>query len=188
PNSRYRNTDKKVQQTQIKENDNKVASSNLSNEKEVENIDKKENHQIFSLVSSNTEEEVDVDDIEVDNNEDSDLKEMKVQIIIKIVQKTLRKKIISKDYIVSYKVVNTCEPLNKLENESDFQEFIGEYKRVVLSGKKILMIVIIRDKLTKKKNHTSSDESGFSSAEELQGKKKKKSHTICEDDLTKEKK
>ncbi|POG78265.1 hypothetical protein GLOIN_2v1473341 [Rhizophagus irregularis DAOM 181602=DAOM 197198] len=187
----YRNADKKVQQIQIKQNDNKVTPSDLSNEKEVENIDKKENHQIFSLVSSDTEEEDDVDDIEVDNDEDSDLEELKVQIIVKsknikasiaktlniepasyenimekinsVVQKTLRKKVISKDYIVSYKAVNAREPSNELEDESDFQEFIGEYKR-------------------------SSDESGFSSAEELQGRKKKKSRAIREDDLTKEEK
>ncbi|CAB4489346.1 unnamed protein product [Rhizophagus irregularis] len=187
----YRNADKKVQQIQIKQNDNKVTPSDLSNEKEVENIDKKENHQIFSLVSSDTEEEDDVDDIEVNDDEDSDLEELKVQIIVKsknikasiaktlniepasyenimekinsVVQKTLRKKVISKDYIVSYKAVNAREPSNELEDESDFQEFIGEYKR-------------------------SSDESGFSSAEELQGRKKKKSRAIREDDLTKEEK
>jgi len=179
---RYRNADKKVQQTQIKENDNKVAPSDLSNEKEVGNIDKKENHQIFSLVSSDTEEGDDVDDIEVDDDEDSDLEELKVQIIVKsknikasiaktlniepasyenvmekinsVVQKTLRKKVISKDYIVSYKAVNARGPSNELEDESDFQEFIGEYKRVVIAGKKMSMIVMVRDKLTKKKNHT----------------------------------
>ncbi|CAB5301237.1 unnamed protein product [Rhizophagus irregularis] len=166
-----------------------VAPSDLSNEKEVENIDKKENHQIFSLISSDTEEGDDVDDIEVDDNEDSDLEELKVQIIVKsknikasiaktlniepasyenvmekinsVVQKTLKKKVISKDYIVSYKAVNAHGPSNELENESDFQKFIGKYKR-------------------------SSDESGFSSAKELQGRKKKKSHAIRENDLTKE--
>ncbi|RGB41070.1 hypothetical protein C1646_752599 [Rhizophagus diaphanus] len=167
----------------ITKNDNKVTPSNLSNEKEVENIDKKENHQIFFLVSSDTEEGVNVNDIEVDDDKDSDLEEMKVQIIVKsknikvsitktlnielasyenimekinsVVQKTLRKKVISKDYIVSYKAVNARGPSNELEDESDFQEFIGEYKRVVLSGKKMSMIVM------------SSDESGFSSAKEL---------------------
>ncbi|PKY59814.1 hypothetical protein RhiirA4_482887 [Rhizophagus irregularis] len=192
---RYRNADKKVQQTQIKQNDNKVAPSDLSNEKEGD----------------------DVDDIEVDDDEDSDLEELKVQIIVKsknikasiaktlnikpasyenvmekinsVVQKTLRKKVISKDYIVSYKAVNARGPSNELEDESDFQEFIGEYKRVVIAGKKMSMIVMVRDKLTKKKkSHKSSDESGFSSAEELQGRKKKKSRAIREDDLTKEEK
>ncbi|RGB22986.1 hypothetical protein C1646_775178 [Rhizophagus diaphanus] len=78
-----KNANKKVQQTQIKENDNKVASSDLSNEKEVENIDKKENYQIFSLVSSDTKKRDDVDVIEVDNDEDSDFEELKVQIIVK---------------------------------------------------------------------------------------------------------
>jgi hypothetical protein len=131
------------------------------------------------LVSSDTEEEDDVDDIEVDDDEDSDLEDLKVQIIVKsknikasiaktlniepasyenvmekinsVVQKTLRKKVISKDYIVSYKAVNARGPSNELEDESDFQEFIGEYKRVVLAGKKMSMIVMVRDKLTKKK-------------------------------------
>ncbi|RGB26171.1 hypothetical protein C1646_770757 [Rhizophagus diaphanus] len=80
---RYRNADKKIQQTQIKENDNKVAPSNLLNKKEVENIDKKENHQIFSLISSDIKEGVDVDDIKIDDDEDSNLEEIKVQIIVK---------------------------------------------------------------------------------------------------------
>ncbi|PKY32318.1 hypothetical protein RhiirB3_491532 [Rhizophagus irregularis] len=77
---RYRNADRKDQQT-LKEN-NKVAPSDLSNEKEVVNVVKEKNHKIFSLVSSDTEEGEGIDDIEI-NDEDSDLEEVKVQIIVK---------------------------------------------------------------------------------------------------------
>ncbi|GBC25675.2 hypothetical protein GLOIN_2v1473341 [Rhizophagus irregularis DAOM 181602=DAOM 197198] len=183
---RYRNADRKDQQT-LKEN-NKVAPSDLSNEKEVVNVVKEKNHKIFSLVSSDTEEGEGIDDIEI-NDEDSDLEEVKVQIIVKsntikvptaktlniepvsykkvmekinlAVQKTLKKKVKSKDYTISYKAVNARGPSNELEDEMDFREFISEYKRI------------------------SSDESGFSS-EELQYTKKKKLRAICEEDLSKE--
>ena len=173
---RYRSADKKDQQT--KENNNKVASNDLSNKKEVANVDKEENHQIFSLVSSDTEKGEDIDDLEI-SDEDSDLEEVKVQIIVKskdikaptaktlniepvsykkvmekinlAVQKTLKKKVKSKDYTISYKAVNARGPSNELEDESDFQEFISEYKRIILANKKMSMIVTIRDDLTKKK-------------------------------------
>lgn len=169
---RHRSADKKDQQAQLKENDKKVAPSNLSNDDEVED------HQTISLVSSETEEEEDVNNVEVED-EDSDLEEIKMQIIVKsknikvpiaktlniepasyenvmekvnlIVQKTLREKITSKDYVISYKVVNVHGPSNELKDELDFQRFIGEYKRIILDGKKMAMIVAVRDNLTKKK-------------------------------------
>ncbi|CAB4415334.1 unnamed protein product [Rhizophagus irregularis] len=208
---RYRNADRKDQQT-LKENNNKVAPSDLSNEKEVVNVDKEKNHRI--LVSSDTEEGEGIDDIEI-NDEDSDLEEVKVQIIVKsniikvptaktlniepvsykkvmekinlAVQKTLKKKVKSKDYTISYKAVNARGPSNELEDEMDFREFISEYKRIVLANKKMSMIVTVKDDLTKKKKsrNKSSDESGFSS-EELQYTKKKKSRAIREEDLSKE--
>uniref|UniRef100_U9SWA9 Uncharacterized protein n=1 Tax=Rhizophagus irregularis (strain DAOM 181602 / DAOM 197198 / MUCL 43194) TaxID=747089 RepID=U9SWA9_RHIID len=134
-----------------------ITPSDLSNEKEVENVDKKENHRIFFLVSSDSEKGEDVDDVEIDY-EDSNLEEIKVQILVKsnnikvpmaktlniepirykkvmekissIVQKTLKKKVKSKDYTISYKAVNAHGPSNELEDESDFQEFISEYKRM----------------------------------------------------------
>jgi hypothetical protein len=190
---RYRNADKKAQQIQIKENDDKVALDDSSNEKEVDNANEKkedssnerevdnvnkEKDQIFSLVSSDNEEEEEDDDVE--DEEDSDLEEIKVQIIVKsknikdptaktlsiepvnykeiiekiklVVQKTLRKKVMPKDYTISYKAVNARGPSNELEDELDFQEFIGEYKKVVLAGKKMSIIVVVRDNKTKKKN------------------------------------
>ena len=48
------------------------------------------------------------------------------------VQKVLKKK----DYTISYKAVNARGLSNTLEDWSDFQEFIGEYQKVFLSGKK----------------------------------------------------
>ncbi|CAB4494225.1 unnamed protein product [Rhizophagus irregularis] len=198
---RHRSADKK-----------KVALNNLSNEKDAENDDKVGDHQTISLVSSDIYEEEDIDNVEVED-------EVKVQIIVKsknikvpiakttlnieptsyknamekvnlVVQKTLREKITSKDYVISYKAVNVHGPSNELKDELDFQRFIGEYKRIVLDGKKMSMIVAVRDNLTKKKklHNKSSDESGFSSAEELQYTKKKKLRAICEEDLSNEEK
>lgn len=181
---RFRNADKKaqqVQQAQQAQIDNEMnALDDSSNEEEVgvddKNNEKKED-QIF-LVSSADEEED--DDVIEEDDEDSDLEEVKIQIIVKskdikaptaktitiepvnykkimekinsIVQKTLGKQIKSKNYVISYKAINAREPSNELEDESDFQEFIGEYKRVVLAGKKMSMIVNMRDNITKKKN------------------------------------
>jgi len=127
--------------------------------------------------SSDSEEEEENNDIE---EEDSDLEEIKVQIIVRsknikdptaktlsiepvnykkiiekinlVVQKTLRKKVMPKDYMISYKAINARGPSNELEDELDFQEFISEYKRVVLAGKKMSIIVVVRDNKIKKKN------------------------------------
>jgi hypothetical protein len=68
-----------------------------------------------------------------------------------IVYKTLGKKVKSSDYIISYKAVNARGPSNELEDNLDFKEFICEYKRIVLAGKKMSMIVTVRDNVTKKK-------------------------------------
>ncbi|PKB97678.1 hypothetical protein RhiirA5_432666 [Rhizophagus irregularis] len=129
---------------------------------------------------SNEKEGEDVDDVEIDY-EDSNLEEIKVQILVKsnnikvptaktlniepirykkvmekissIVQKTLKKKVKSKDYTISYKAVNAYGPSNELEDESDFQEFISD--------------VLMKVKF-------------------LQYTKKKKSCAIREEDLSKE--
>ena len=89
--------------------------------------------------SSDSEEEEENNDVE---EEDSDLEEIKVQIIVRsknikdlivktlsiepvnykkiiekinlVVQKTLRKKVMPKDYIISYKAKNAREPSNEL--------------------------------------------------------------------------
>ncbi len=138
---------------------------------EVDRIEKEDNDE-----EDNDEEE---DSIE-DKIEEDDIEEVKVQIIVKnkniktptakfltiqpvtyrnfvekidlVVQKTLEKKIASKDYVISYKVMNSRGPLNELEDELDFQEFINEYKKVILADKKMLVMVIVKDNLTKKKN------------------------------------
>src|SRR6266498_3031536 len=88
------------------------------------------------------------DRIEKEDNEEDDIEEVKVQIIVKnkniktptakfltiqpvtyrnfvekidlVVQKTLEKKNASKDYVILYKVINSREPLNELEDELDF--------------------------------------------------------------------
>jgi hypothetical protein len=185
---RYRNADKKAQEIQIKENDVLDDSSNekevddtnkkkedSSNERELDDVNKED--QIFSVGSSDSEEEEENNDVE---EEDSDLEEIKVQIIVRsknikdptaktlsiepvnykkitekinlVVQKTLRKKVMPKDYMISYKAINARGPSNELEDELDFQEFISEYKRVVLAGKKMSIIVVVRDDKIKKKN------------------------------------
>jgi hypothetical protein len=99
-------------------------------------------------VSSDSEEGD--EDYDVEEEEDSDLEEIKVQIIVKsknikdpmaktlsiepvnynkfiekinsVVQKTLRNKVMPKDYMISYKAANARGPSNELEDESDFQE------------------------------------------------------------------
>jgi len=160
------------------------ALSDSSSEKEVDgNKNNKEEDQTFLLAeldSNDTDKEDDDDD--VSDEEDNDLEEIKVQIIVKskdikaptaktltiepvnyekvmetinlAVQKTLRKKIKSKDYVISYKAVNARGPSNELEDELDFQEFVNEYKRIILARKKMSVIVVIHDvKKTSSKKH-----------------------------------
>ena len=183
---RLRKADRENQkaQTQIEENDNEIdALSDLSSEKEVDygNKNNKEKDQTFlleELLSSDTDEEKD-SNVDDDDNENSDLEEVKLQIIVKskdiraptaktliiepvnyetimekinsVVQKTLGKKNKSKNYVISYKAVNARGPSNELEDELDFKEFLNKYKKVILAGKKMSVIVVIQDDVIMKK-------------------------------------
>ncbi|PKK59967.1 hypothetical protein RhiirC2_794034 [Rhizophagus irregularis] len=107
----------------------------------------------------------------------------------------LGKKIEITNYTISYKAVNAHGPSNELEDELDFQEFLNEYKRVISVGKRMSVIVDVKNNITEnkkssKKHKKSSDESNSSAEEEieLQSKKKKKSRAIKEADLSKEEK
>ena len=121
----------------------------------------------MNLFNSDTDKEYEGDDAE--DEEDNDLEEIKVQIIVKskdikaptaktliiepvnykkvmetinlTVQKTLRKKIKSKDYVISYKVANAHGPSNELEDKLDFQEFLNEYKRIIVVKKRMSVIL-----------------------------------------------
>ena len=173
---RLRNNDKidKITQ-QVQENDNEVNASDISlNEKEADNHDADQEN-------SDKEEYVDIEEEKEDSSDDNDLEEIKIQIIVKSknikeptakiltitpvnyenimgkinseVQKVLKKKTKSEDYTISYKAVNAREPSNTLEDWSDFQEFIGEYQKVFLSGKKMLVVVVVKDKEKLAKKH-----------------------------------
>ena len=67
-------------------------------------------------------------------------------------KKILGKKFRSKDYIISYKVMNARGPSNTLEDKLDFQEFISEYQKVISSGKKMLVMVTVKDNVNERKN------------------------------------
>ena len=67
--------------------------------------------------------------------------------------KSFEKKTKSEDYTISYKAVNARGPSNTLEDWSDFQEFIGEYQKVFLSRKKMLVVVVVKDKEKSAKKH-----------------------------------
>ena len=173
---RLRNNDKidKITQ-QVQENDNEVNASDISlNEKEADNHDADQEN-------SDKEEYVDIEEEKEDSSDDNDLEEIKIQIIVKSknikeptakiltitpvnyenimgkinseVQKVLKKKTKSEDYTISYKAVNARGPSNILEDWSDFQEFIGEYQKVFLSGKKMLVVVVVKDKEKLAKKH-----------------------------------
>jgi hypothetical protein len=159
-------------------NEKEAGIGNKNNENEKDQRFLLEN--LASSANENDDVVIDDDDDDDDSDSDSDLEEVKVQIIVKskdikaptaktitiepvnykkitekinsVVQKALGKKIKSKDYIISYKAVNARGPSNELEDELDFQEFIGEYKRIVIAGKKMSMIVVIRDNVVRKKN------------------------------------
>ncbi|PKY60667.1 hypothetical protein RhiirA4_431290 [Rhizophagus irregularis] len=110
-----------------------------------------------------------------------------------VVQKILGKNIKSSDFIISYKAINARGPSNTLKDQLDFQEFISEYQRVISSGKKMSVIVAIKDNMTKKKNKKHKKNSGSensSSSEEitLQSKKKRKSRSMRVEDLSEEEK
>ena len=121
------------------------------------------------------------EDKEEKEDSDNDLDEIKIQIIVKSkniempsaktltitsvdyesimekinseVQKVLKEKIRPKDYTISYKAVNARGPSNTLEDMSDFQEFINEYRKVFSSGKKMLVMVAMRNKKRSVKKH-----------------------------------
>ena len=113
----------------------------------------------------------DVDDDGSKDEDENEVNEIKIQLIIKnktevstakilviqpanycnvkekinlTVRKILEKKVKSSDYTLSYKVLNACGPSNVLEDELDFEEFINEYKKINLSGKKMSIIVTVR--------------------------------------------
>jgi len=166
---RLRHEDKIAYQ-QVQENDNKKNASDVSsNEKEVDDNDSEE-------------ENNDIDDIEEEeDSDDNDLEEIKIQIVVKSkdikvptaktltitpvnyenimekinseVQKVLRKKTKYRDYTISYKAVNARGPSNTLEDRSDFQEFTSKYQKVFLSGKKMSVIVVAKDKTKPVKKH-----------------------------------
>ncbi|CAB4460170.1 unnamed protein product [Rhizophagus irregularis] len=110
-----------------------ITPSDLSNEKEVENVDKKriieysfcnlEEIKVQILVKSNN---IKVPTAKTLNIEPIRYKKV-MEKISSIVQKTLKKKVKSKDYTISYKAVNAYGPSNELEDESDFQEFIMKF-------------------------------------------------------------
>ena len=209
--------------------DNELSASDISpNEKESDNND-------TDGIEGDSQEE------EEFSSDGNDLEEIKIQIIVKSkeikvptaktltiapvnyinimdkinseVRKVLRKKTKSEDYNISYKAVNARGPPNTFEDRSDFQEFIDEYQKAFLSGKKILVTIVVKDKKksakkhkkVKKKNYLfifykitnlifriffqNSDESGFSSTEEeteLEPTKKRKSRATRKNDLMKD--
>ena len=67
-----------------------------------------------------------------------------------MIQKALEKKVKPANYTISYKA-------NELEDELNFQEFLDEYRRVISVGKKMSVIVVMKDDAMKKcsgKKHT----------------------------------
>ncbi len=167
---RLRHEDKITQQA--KKNDNEMNTSDISsNEKEVDNIDTDDN---IDKEKNNEEYYVIEEEEDLEDSDNDDLEEIKIQLVVKSknitvptaktvtitpanyenvmekiileVQKILKKKIKSVDYTISYKAVNARGPSNTLEDRSDFQEFVSEYQKVFLFGKKMSVIVIVRNK------------------------------------------
>ena len=68
-----------------------------------------------------------------------------------VVNKTLKKTINSKDYVISYKALNARGPSSQLKDELDYQEFINEYKKVFLASKRMILTVDVKNRATKKK-------------------------------------
>ena len=69
-----------------------------------------------------------------------------------VVRKAVKKTIYPNDYVISYKALNARGPSSELEDELDFQEFINEYKKVSLAGKRMVLIVDVKNNVTKKRN------------------------------------
>ena len=120
-------------------------------------------------------------DITSDDEDDGIIDEMKIQLVVKdkdiktptakilaiqpvsyknVIEKInlTTKKILGKksksndDYIISYKVMNARGPSNTLKDKLDFQEFISEYQKIISSGKKMLVMVTVKDNVIEKKN------------------------------------
>ncbi|GES84314.1 hypothetical protein GLOIN_2v1473341 [Rhizophagus clarus] len=209
-----------IKDNNVKGNNNIESDNSVKGNNNMEgDVGIEKNSEEYNSQEDNSEEE----DSEKDSEEDN-VDEVKVQIIIKnkdkkmptaktltiqpanyknvmekinsIVQKVLGKKIKSTNYTTSYKAMNAHGPSNELEDELDFQEFLDEYKKVISVGKKMSMIIDMKNNITEnkkssKKHKKSSDESNSSSVEEeieLRSKKKKKSCAIREADLSKEEK
>lgn len=201
----------------------RLRSADKQIQKDEQTQVKKHNYEVDVLDDSSSEKAKPLSDTEeeegynIEEEEDSDLEEIKVQIIVKsknikaptakvltidpvsynelmekislVVRKALKKTINPKDYVISYKALNARGPSSELEDELDFQEFISEYKKVFLAGKKMILIVDVKDNITKKKHKKeSSAESEHSSTEEIELRctRKKKSRAIREEDLSKE--
>ncbi|GES85658.1 hypothetical protein GLOIN_2v1781259 [Rhizophagus clarus] len=209
-----------IEDNNVKGNNNIESDNSVKGNNNMEgDVGIEKDSEEYNSQEDNSEEE----DSEKDSKEDN-VDEVKVQIIIKnkdkkmptaktltiqpanyknvmekinsIVQKVLEKKIKSTNYTTSYKAMNAHGPSNELEDELDFQEFLDEYKKVISVGKKMSMIIDMKNNITEnkkssKKHKKSSNESNSSSVEEeieLRSKKKKKSRAIREADLSKEEK
>ena len=44
-----------------------------------------------------------------------------------------------------YKAINACGPLSELKDKLDFNEFIDDYKKIIVADKKMSVIVVIGD-------------------------------------------
>ena len=145
-------------------------------------IDETEDDDVVDDVNEDYVDDDDIDEDDVDEEEDDDIvDEIKIQIVVKnkdtksptakiltikpvnytsvmekihyVIQKSLGDKITSRnDYSISYKAINARGPSNTLEDRSDFHEFITEYRKVILTGKKMSVIVIVNDNITKKRS------------------------------------
>lgn len=162
--------------SKVNDEDNDDGNNNIIDDKNNGEIDDND----YDDGDENDEDDEEEEE-EVEVEDDDEIKEIKVQIIVKsktnvspakilsiqpvnyynvkekiilTVQKIFGKKIKSNDYTISYKASNSRGPSNILEDELDFDEFISEYKKVILSGKKMAIMVDIKDDRTKKKGLT----------------------------------
>ncbi|GES98712.1 hypothetical protein GLOIN_2v1781259 [Rhizophagus clarus] len=174
-----------IEDNNVKENNNIESDNSVKGNNNMEgDVGIEKDSEEYNSQEDNSEEE----DSEKDSEEDN-VDEVKFK-------RFWEKKIKSTNYTTSYKAMNAHGPSNELEDELDFQEFLDEYKKVISVGKKMSMIIDMKNNITEnkkssKKHKKSSDESNSSSVEEeieLRSKKKKKSRAIREADLSKEEK
>ena len=164
-----------IKDNNVKGNNNIESDNSVKGNNNMEgDVGIEKNSEEYNSQEDNSEEE----DSEKDSEEDN-VDEVKVQIIIKnkdkkmptaktltiqpanyknvmekinsIVQKVLGKKIKSTNYTTSYKAMNAHGPSNELEDELDFQEFLDEYKKVISVGKKMSMIIDMKNNITENK-------------------------------------